>query len=75
VPARLPTTTSFSSWATAEQADYKPISPWVDRSSRYRNEYTVGEMDRPKSAYTSYFDDLVTVGPFSSQLYSVGWKK
>lgn len=70
VPARLPSSTSFSSWATAERTDYKPISPWVNSSSKYRNEYTVGEAARPKPAYSSYFDDLVSIGPFNSQLYS-----
>lgn len=44
VPARLPTATSFSSYSPAERDSYKPISPWVDQSSKYRNE--VGDHNR-----------------------------
>ncbi|KAF7635687.1 hypothetical protein Mgra_00004929 [Meloidogyne graminicola] len=69
-PARMPAGESFSSWTAAERDSYKPISPWVDRSSKYRNEYTVGEPPAAPTAYTAYFDDLVTSGPFASSLYS-----
>uniref|UniRef100_A0A183CER3 Trichohyalin-like n=1 Tax=Globodera pallida TaxID=36090 RepID=A0A183CER3_GLOPA len=70
VPARLPTATSFSSYTPAERETYKPISPWVDQSSKYRNEYTVGEPPVAPAAYTAFFDDLVATGPFASSLYS-----
>uniref|UniRef100_A0A914HSD1 GDT1 family protein n=1 Tax=Globodera rostochiensis TaxID=31243 RepID=A0A914HSD1_GLORO len=70
VPARLPTATSFSSYSPAERETYKPISPWVDQSSKYRNEYTVGEPPVAPAAYTAFFDDLVATGPFASSLYS-----
>ena len=38
VPARLPTTTSFSSFVAPERDSYKAISPWVSTSGKYRNE-------------------------------------
>ncbi|KAL7077563.1 hypothetical protein ACQ4LE_003449 [Meloidogyne hapla] len=69
-PARMPAGESFSSWTAADRDSYKPISPWVDRSSKYRNEYTVGEPPAAPAAYTAFFDDLVTSGPFASSLYS-----
>ncbi|KAL3085167.1 hypothetical protein niasHS_010236 [Heterodera schachtii] len=69
-PARLPTATSFSSYSPAERETYKPHSPWVDQSSKYRNEYTVGEPPVAPAAYTAFFDDMVATGPFASSLYS-----
>ena len=38
VPSRMPADESFSSWTGVERDSYKPISPWVDRTSKYRNE-------------------------------------
>jgi len=33
-------------------------------------QYTVGEPPAAPAAYTAFFDDLVTSGPFASSLYS-----
>ncbi|KAI6240828.1 hypothetical protein M3Y99_00389800 [Aphelenchoides fujianensis] len=70
VPARMPTTQSFSSWNPPERSTYQPISPWVSTANKYANEHTVGVAAHPTSTYTSIFDDLVSTGPFSHSLYS-----
>lgn len=69
-PRNLATSTSFSSWVPPERSSYQAISPWVSTEGKYRNEYTTGVPRVAPTAYTSFFDDLVSTGPFSSSLYA-----
>lgn len=39
-------------------------------ASKYRNEYTATSTYRPSNPYTKLFDDIVSSGAFSSNLYS-----
>lgn len=54
----MPTTTSFSSYSPAERDSYKPISPWVDQGSKYRN-----EVKFPSSLLIKSFVWKVTLPP------------
>ncbi|VDN81483.1 unnamed protein product [Brugia pahangi] len=71
-PPRMPNYLSFSSYIPVEKKAYSPVSPWVQNAAqKYRNDYTAASTYKPKSIYTSIFDDTVNSGPFSSDLYSV----
>ncbi|VIO87334.1 Uncharacterized protein BM_BM5950 [Brugia malayi] len=71
-PPRMPNYLSFSSYIPVEKKAYSPVSPWVQNAAqKYRNDYTAASAYKPKSIYTSIFDDTVNSGPFSSDLYSV----
>uniref|UniRef100_A0AAF5PIF9 Uncharacterized protein n=1 Tax=Wuchereria bancrofti TaxID=6293 RepID=A0AAF5PIF9_WUCBA len=71
-PPRMPSYLSFSSYTPVEKKAYSPVSPWVQNAAqKYRNDYTAASTYKPKSIYTSIFDDTVNSGPFSSDLYSV----
>ncbi|VDM97383.1 unnamed protein product [Thelazia callipaeda] len=62
---RLPNYSSFSSYMPIEKPKYSSVSLWMKDAL-----YKTYPEHAARSTYTSMFDDIVSAGPFSRNLYS-----